>query len=540
MARNGQFICRCAALALVVLCAELSHVAGDDRDGESRKRNQLAVQAALEEGLNHLQRGHFRQAVTALEKRIALIDGNQRYLMAMRDAYQGLVQQLRQSGQHAEAEKYLGFLAILEPSTLQSRAAAALSKTPPTAMPKAVPGASVEKAAVTVQPAKPTGIVGRGKFEQDDPFDESNKALEHKPKGAAGELLERAEREFDARHYQTAGKLYADADRAEPGAVISCLGHWAYCRMFCVAQMLNRSDGEVQQIEELQREVETALRMAPRLDGFASRLMARIKEVSEPNIEVTHTPRQGNGWAKAETAHLLVYHALSQEEAEKAVRIAEATRKTMTKKWFGEAEVPWSPRCIIYLHPTVKGYMAATPAPAYSPGHSTISMDQERVVQRRVDLRCDESAMLTATLPHEMTHIVLAGHFGRHLVPRWADEGMAVLSESRERIDLLLSKLPGYRNDNTLFNVGELMRMPEYPEARLVGPFYAQAVSLVEFLCKKKDTQTFTRFLREGLEGGGYEAALQRHYGYRNFTELDREWRQHAFGGVDATAEKGL
>jgi hypothetical protein len=530
MARTGQRICRCAALALVIIGAALSPAAGDDRDIESRKREQLSVQAALEEGLGHIQRGHFREAVTALEKRIALIDGNQRYLMALRDAYQGLVGQLRKSGQLVEAQKYQGFLAILEPSTFRD----------PPAPPPSNPSPTAVKSTLTSpppEPARANGIVGRGKVEQDDPFDASNKAAERPPVGAAKEILAKAEREFDARHYESAGKLYAEADRTEPGSVASCLGHWAYCRMYCVAQTLNRTEGEAAQLDELKQEIESALRMAPRLDSFASRLMARLKEVSDPSVEMMHTPRQGTGWAKTETAHLLVYHALSQEEAEKAVRLAEATRRAMTRKWFGDAAGPWSPRCMIYLHPTVKGYTAATGAASYSPGHSTISMDQGRVVQRRIDLRCDDPAMLAATLPHEMTHVVFAGQFGRHLVPRWADEGMAVLSEARERIDLLLGKLPGHRDDGTLFRVGELIRMQEYPEARLVGAFYAQSVSLVEFLCKKKDAQTFARFLREGLDGS-YETALQRHFGYRDFDELDREWRQHALGSA-AVATSG-
>jgi tetratricopeptide (TPR) repeat protein len=540
MARIGQPNYHCAGMALVVLGAvALSPVAGDDRELDARKRNQLAVQAALEEGLAHLQRGHYREAVTALEKRIAWIDGNQRYLMALRDAYAGLVRQLRKAGQHTEAQKYQGFLAILEPSTYGDRPASAPASTTPATMPRAATPQPPEKAPAATTPGNPAGIVGRGKVEQDDPFDASNKAEERISTGAAKELLDRAEREFSARHYESACKLYAEADRAEPGAVASCLGHWAYCRLFCVAQTLNQTDGEVHQVEELKREVETALRMAPRLDGFASRLLERIKDVSEPTVEVKHTSRQGTGWAKAETEHLLVYHTLSEQEAEKAIRIAEATRRAMTRKWFGEAAGAWSPRCVVYLHPTVKGYTAATGAAAYSPGHSTISLDQGRVVQRRVDLRCDDSAMLTATLPHEMTHIVLAGHFGRHLVPRWADEGMAVLSETRERIDLLLGKLSAYRNEGTLFHVGEMMRMEDYPAARRIGPFYAQAVSVVEFLCKKKDAQTFSRFLREGLDGG-YEAALERHYGYRGFAELDRDWQQYAFGNaaVTTTAEK--
>jgi hypothetical protein len=527
-------------MALVVfLGIALSPAIGNDRELDIRKRNQLAVQAALVEGLDHLQHGQYREAVLALEKQIALIDGNQRYLMALRDAYRGLVRQLQQTGKHQEAQKYLGFLAVLEPSTFRERAASAPSSPSPVTMPGAGTSPAADRAPTAAGSGKASGIVGRAKVEQDDPFDESNKADDRKPGGVARDLLDRAEREYRARHFENAGKLFAEADRAEPGSVLSFLEHWAYCRVFCVAQTLNGADGEVPQVDELQREVETSLRMSPKLDGFASRVLQRIKEVREPAVEVKHTPRKGTSWAKAETEHLLVYHAMSQEEAEKAIRIAEATRKAMTRKWFGDSGGPWSPRCIIYLHPTVKGYTAATSAAAYSPGHSTISMDQGHVVQRRIDLRCDDPAMLTGTLPHEMTHVILAGRFGRHLVPRWADEGIAVLSEPRQSIDLIVSKLPTFREDGTLFRTGELMRMQEYPEARLVGQFYAQGVSLVEFLCKKKDPQTFTRFLREGLDGN-YETALQRHYSYRDFSELDREWRQSVFGSaaIATTAER--
>jgi hypothetical protein len=91
-----------------------------------------------------------------------------------------------------------------------------------------------------------------------------------------------------------------------------------------------------------------------------------------------------------------------------------------------------------------------------------------------------------------------------------------------------LRNLPTHRREGTLFSVSELMKMENYPEPRRVGPFYAQSVSLVDFLCRKKDPATFARFLREALEGR-YDTALQRHFGYRSFTELEQEWKQSAF-----------
>jgi hypothetical protein len=213
---------------------------------------------------------------------------------------------------------------------------------------------------------------------------------------------------------------------------------------------------------------------------------------------------------------------------------------TMLARWFEDKAETWSPRCDLYLHPTAQGYTRSPGGPpASSPGHSTISLDSGRVISRRIDVRCDDPNMLTGVLPHETTHVVLAGRFGQHHVPRWADEGMAVLSEPRDRINLHLRNLPSHRRDGTLFTIGQLMRMAEYPEAKLIGPFYAQSVSVVEFLCKKKGHQTFTRFLREGLDTG-YEKALKRAYGYSDFAELDRDWQQYAFrdGDVARVAEK--
>ena len=49
----------------------------------------------------------------------------------------------------------------------------------------------------------------------------------------------------------------------------------------------------------------------------------------------------------------------------------------------------------------------------------------------RTNLRADHPQVLTAILPHEVTHVVLADLFTTQQIPRWADEGMAVLAEPR-------------------------------------------------------------------------------------------------------------
>jgi hypothetical protein len=86
------------------------------------------------------------------------------------------------------------------------------------------------------------------------------------------------------------------------------------------------------------------------------------------------------------------------------------------------------------------------------------------------------------------------------------------------------------------FSAAELMNSKDYPEARRIGTFYAQSISLVEFLSSQKGGhQEFIRFLRDGIENG-YEAALRRHYGINDFNDLERRWSLSTAGNASATA----
>src|SRR5262245_42620628 len=111
MARTGLCVLCCAVTLAAALRGQAPPADGPDQ----RQRTFLAVQVALDQGLDHLQRGDYAAAVAALEKQLPCIDGNRRYLAALRDAYKGHVRQLEQAGKHDEARKYRSFLEILEP-----------------------------------------------------------------------------------------------------------------------------------------------------------------------------------------------------------------------------------------------------------------------------------------------------------------------------------------------------------------------------------------------------------------------------------------
>lgn len=234
---------------------------------------------------------------------------------------------------------------------------------------------------------------------------------------------------------------------------------------------------------------------------------------------------QADGWHVTETSNFRVLHNQSPSLAEKVARAAEQARTAAYDKWFSEATEDWQPRCELYLHANALDFHRTTGLPDAMPGVSTIHWDSGRAL-RRIDLRCDAKQWIEAVLPHEVTHAVLAGSFPEQRLAPWADEGIAVLAEPRSKVQLHLRNFSRYDAEDRLFTARQLIHLKAYPEPCWLGPFYAQSVSLVEFLASAKDPQTVIRFLHDGLRDG-YETALQRHYGW-DFNELDRRWRGYA------------
>jgi hypothetical protein len=513
MVRSGVFVLVCSGL-MSTLALGLVQAGGEEAEG--RLRTQLAVQTALQQGRDNLQRGNYQAAVYCLEKEIARVDGNRDYLNALRDAYRGYIRELVQAKNPAEARRYQERLKIID-AGYEIEMTAGHSSNPPTIASLASQPASAPKPAYTARPQMP---------DEHDPFADSNSA---QPSGVR-DLLDRARQEFDRKNYTAANRLYEQANRLDNGAIAPYRDFWAFSKLYSVTDAVNKggtapADAEKDVLAAL------ALTASPQLEHHGKDLLRALK--------VGHTPAQNPNWAEAETENFRVIHNQSRELAEQVARIAEMTRAAMTRKWFGEEPAPWPSKCRIILYATGEHYARDTGQAVTSPGHSTLKADRtnpERVLDRRIDLHCDEKNMLTHVLPHETTHAVLAGRFGPHLVPRWVDEGIAVLTEPREKVDQYLKNLPAHQSRHELFPVAKLMNMEDYPESRLVSPFYVQSISLVEYLSTQKGgPQVFTRFIRDGLEKG-YESALRQHYGIQDFGALEQRWSQAALGDAPRAA----
>lgn len=250
-------------------------------------------------------------------------------------------------------------------------------------------------------------------------------------------------------------------------------------------------------------------------------------DADEPKVKVYHE-RGENGWQIAETNNFLLYHQHARTLAEAVLRTAERTRSAQLTKWFGAVGANWAPKCRICLYPNGEAYSEATGAPVNpGGGHTDVRAEGGRVISRVVHVHGTQTFLLKGVVPHEVTHAVLAGRLSDGRVPRWADEGMAILAEEKANVELHLRHLPRFRTNEGLFRMRDLIEMRDYPEPREIGVFYAQSVSVVDFLSRQKGAERFADFVRDG-ERDGYADSLRKHYDW-SFTELDRHWRRHAF-----------
>lgn len=129
--------------------------------------------------------------------------------------------------------------------------------------------------------------------------------------------------------------------------------------------------------------------------------------------------------------------------------------------------------------------------------------------------------ILDSVLPHEVTHTVLATHFGRPL-PRWADEGICTTVEHESEKNKHEAKLREFLSTRRGIAMNQLFLLTEYPNDVL--PMYAQGYSVCRFLIEQQDAPTFIEFLSDYMRSPSWTENIKKHYGYDSLAELQQYW----------------
>ena len=145
--------------------------------------------------------------------------------------------------------------------------------------------------------------------------------------------------------------------------------------------------------------------------------------------------------------------------------------------------------------------------------------------QNHVALRHNHKAGFPAIMG--LTHVVLADYFAEHQIPRWADEGIAVLSEPTERRTKLREWLHQEATQGRLFSLNELTKQRSVPQDKRLGElFYAQSAALVEFLLaeRKLSESEVLRFVAES-EARGLPETIRRQFPETVADRWESDWR---------------
>jgi hypothetical protein len=497
--------------------------------------------SAVERARPLLDHGEARSAVAILEEALAGASTDERrpLLATLRVAYEAAIREAVASGSGAEVEEYRENLAILKRTTARTR-----RPEPSVAGP---PAPSADLVPLPPDPPKPVSA----------PSD-----------------LEAADGQFRGRRYEEAGRLYAAMARSNR-LPTERREAWAYCRMAGVVARINASPRDSSQWAAIQDEIQQIRRLSPRNwyaeylrnlaleragrparagsrqvvfrgaapdDEASPKAVAPAASPTAPSAPAAVPDRVGSpgeaigNWKVWNTPSFRILHA-DPALAERVARVAEMTRAEQTKRWGGTPPpASWNPRCDVYLYPTAELFHKMTGQPPGAPGFSTMGLSAGRVVARRVNLRVDHPNLLKSIVAHEVTHVVLADLFPTQQVPRWADEGMAVLSEPAGEQDLRAADLTAPLASGEMFALRDLVGM-DYPNGRYWSLYYAQSVSLTRFLVEQATPARFVEFVR-GAQRAGFEPELRRIYGIASLDDLQSRWLEHARTTSSAVAAR--
>lgn len=218
--------------------------------------------------------------------------------------------------------------------------------------------------------------------------------------------------------------------------------------------------------------------------------------------------------AKYRTANFEVA-ADSLSLAREIAESAEEWRTTLARHWLQRTLPDWSYSCRIDVTTRQSG----------ATGWTTYGFRGGEVVRVGIRLQGPAEQLLEYVLPHELTHAVLVTAIGEAL-PRWADEGAAMLSESQSqklRQKLVVEQLI---HTGDLIPFRQMLLMIDYPPNKSqLHAFYAQSLTLSEFLISRGGRGRFLQFVHDG-HAEEWDSALRRHYELESVEDLQGAWSE--------------
>lgn len=235
-------------------------------------------------------------------------------------------------------------------------------------------------------------------------------------------------------------------------------------------------------------------------------------------------------WKVAKSTHFFVFYQNASadfidrviERAEDDYnRIADALGFIRFNFWL------WDNRARIYIYDDKAGYQKATLQPGWSSGSAVIKKKEKTIYSF-----INEKGFFESVLPHEMGHIIFKEFVGlvNPAIPLWLDEGVACYQE-RSRRESSARVLRQAIKENKFMGLDELFNFNSYrlqynlTDSSTVAIFYAESVSLVDFLIKEFGKDRFVLFCQHLRDKKNFVRAMASVYPFGSIQELDAAWQ---------------
>lgn len=231
-------------------------------------------------------------------------------------------------------------------------------------------------------------------------------------------------------------------------------------------------------------------------------------------------------WDIAKSTHFILYYKdVPMEFVDEVLsrcegyynKITEALGFTRYNFWL------WDNRAKIYIYDNAQDYQQVTGHPAWSSG---CAYPRQKIIHTFPYAK----KFFDVVLPHEMGHIIFREFVGfdNSAIPIWLDEGVASY-EQPLKFSEAQALVKEARDNNRLMSLQELFKSdPQLmSDTYRVSLFYAQSVSIVDYLVKKLGQDTFVSFCQQLRDKNDFEKALSSNYNLSNISELDEDWRRY-------------
>jgi len=238
----------------------------------------------------------------------------------------------------------------------------------------------------------------------------------------------------------------------------------------------------------------------------------------------TALPQEGQ-WEKATSTHFIVYYKHAPEDFIRLIidesedyynRIAEDLGFTRFNFWL------WDNRAKIFIHDNLQEFQSATGQPPWSAGCAQVDT-------KTIHSYPYAQGFTETILPHEMGHIIFREFVGydNTSIPLWLDEGVAAYQEKARHITANKISKEAIRTKKFI-NLVELSRINQnmLGGGNLVNIFYAESLSIVDFLVKEYGTDRFVYFCQNLRDKKNLESAIKTSYSFSNIQELNVAWEK--------------